>query len=92
MGLKELIEQAKHYLFARQTAYQVVFRGPQAEEVLADLAKFCRANDSTFHPDPRMAAQLDGRREVWLRIQHHLKLDSPTLWKLYGARNDRSEQ
>jgi len=26
---------------------------------------------------------LDGRREVWLRIQQHLQLSEDALWKLY---------
>lgn len=53
--------------------------------VLKDLAKFCRAVESTFHPDPRIAAQLDGRREVFLRIQQHLQLSTEQLWALLGA-------
>lgn len=80
----ELVQRAKRFLFARQTAYHAVFRSAQGERVLADLAKFCRAHETTFHADPRLAAQLDGRREVWLRIQHHLKLNQDDLWKLYG--------
>lgn len=50
--------------------------------VLKDLAKFCRANDSTMvvspvtrTVDPIASGRLDGRREVWLRLVHHLKLD-----------------
>jgi len=55
------------------------------QTVLVDLQRFCRANTSTAHPDPYMAARLDGRREVWLRLQQHLRLDDETLWKLYGG-------
>jgi hypothetical protein len=49
--------------------------------VLADLAKFCRAHQSTFHPDTHVAARLDGRREVWLRITQHLNLTTDDLYK-----------
>lgn len=55
-----------------------------AEEVLADLAKFCRANQSTFHADPRVHAVAEGRREVWLRITQHLNLTDDQLWRMYG--------
>lgn len=53
-----------------------------AREVLADLARFCRAADTTHHPDPTLAATLNGRREVWLRIQNHLNLTEPELYEL----------
>lgn len=57
-----------------------------ARAVLVDLARFCRAHASTAHPDPHVAARLDGRREVWLRIQQHLNLDNDTLWLLFDGR------
>src|SRR5512146_1060172 len=44
------------------------------EMVLADLARFCRANEPCFMKDDRYHALLEGRREVWLRIQNELKL------------------
>jgi hypothetical protein len=84
--VSDLVERAKQFLFGRQTAYRAVFQGPMSDVVLADLAKFCRASESTYHPDPRVAAQLDGRREVFLRIQQHLKLSSDDLWKLYQVK------
>ena len=42
------------------------------DTVLKDLALFCRAEQSTFHQDARLHAVLEGRREVWLRIQEYL--------------------
>lgn len=86
---KEWLEKTKQYLFGRRFAYKQVFN-PQSrfvQEVLADLAKFCRAQDTTFHQDPRIHAVLEGRREVWLRIQHHLNLDPEQLWKVYGRKD-----
>lgn len=56
-------------------------------DVFKDLAKFCRAHDSTFHPDPRMAANMDGRREVWLRIQNFIRLDIEEIYKLHGIKD-----
>lgn len=81
---KELVEKTKQFLFARQTAYNAVFRGAHGERVLADLAKFCRSTKSTFHADARMHAVLEGRREVFLRIQQHVNLTQEELWSLMG--------
>lgn len=33
-----------------------------------------------------MAGRLDGRREVFLRIQQHLQLSDDDLWSLYDGR------
>ena len=82
----EVVENtAYEHLRQRKLSYQQILESPAGQNILNDLAKFCRAHDSTFHPDPRVAAMLDGRREVWLRLQHHLKLDLDTLWGLYGS-------
>jgi len=35
-------------------------------------------------------SKLDGRREVWLRIAHHLNLPEAQLWALYDGRSDVS--
>lgn len=79
-----LVNMARNFLARRRTAYVKTFQGPFGEEVLADLAKFCRANQSTFHADPRVHAVAEGRREVWLRISQHLNLTDEQLWRLYG--------
>ena len=58
-----------------KTAYQIVFGGDVAgASVLADLARFCRAEEPCWSEDQRHHARLEGRREVWLRIQAELKL------------------
>lgn len=51
-------------------AYAVVFdnKNPMVQKVLADLMRFCRARESTFHVDQRAHALMEGRREVWLRL------------------------
>lgn len=86
MNLPTVIEQAKRWLFRRRYAYQTTFRGPLADEVLRDLARFCRANQSTFHDDARAHALAEGRREVWLRIANHLNLPPDRLWAIYDGR------
>lgn len=73
-------------LLGRRYAYVKTFEGPLAREVLKDLARFCRAHESTFDADPRVHAGMEGRREVWLRIEHHLKLSPEQLWELYSGR------
>ncbi len=79
-----MIDKARDFLFRRRTDYIQTFKGPVAERVLKDLAIFCRANESTYATDPRDAAKLDGRREVWLRIQDHLRLPPETLYRFYN--------
>lgn len=79
------IEAARNFLARRRTAYIKTFLSPYGEEVLRDLAKFCRATDSTYNPDPRIHALLEGRREVWLRISQHLNLSDEELWRRYGT-------
>lgn len=81
-----MIEALKDLLFRRRYVYQQTFKGPLGQEVLKDLAKFCRANDTTFHEDPRAHALAEGRREVWLRVQQHLQLTPEQLWALYDGR------
>lgn len=63
-------------------AYSHVFAGPDAKLVLKDLAQFCRAEQTTFQEDPRLHSLLEGRREVWLRIQKYLNLSPDELWEL----------
>jgi hypothetical protein len=85
--LNDLVQKIKELLRGRRGSYRRVFNRDSADVqvVLVDLARFCRANVSTAHPDTHMAARLDGRREVWLRIQQHINLDTETLWLLYGG-------
>lgn len=67
--------KARTLLRDRQVNYRLALGGPPGQVVLADLARFCRADQTTFHPDPRVHALMEGRREVWLRIKEHLDLD-----------------
>lgn len=81
--LEEIWDQAKALLRSKKQAYDTVFtNGKDAEIVLKDLGQFCRANETTFHEDPRLHALIEGRREVWLRIQKHLNLTPDELWEL----------
>lgn len=80
---KNVLALARAKLFQRQQAYLIAFRTELAKQVLADLALFCRADSTTFHENPRAHALMEGRREVYLRIQDHLKLGGEALWQKY---------
>lgn len=82
----DLIRIARNFLHNRQRAYKVTFDSDLGKEVLKDLHKFCRASKPTYSSDPREHAMLEGRREVWLRIAHHLNLTDEQLWALYDGR------
>lgn len=73
-------ERLLHDTEQLKTAYQIVFGdGPAGQAVLADLGRFCRADEPCWSEDQRHHARLEGRREVWLRIQNELKLPSEEL-------------
>lgn len=86
---------------SRRRAYASLFFGdngelrPDAQIMLKDLARFCRAHKSTAvyshvrgAMDPVASARADGRREVWLRIVEHLHLDDRFLVNLREGSND----
>lgn len=85
--MRHWTEALRGFVTGRRHAYRRVFNleSVDAQAVLVDLARFCRAHVSTGHPDAAVAARLDGRREVYLRIQQHLRLDDDTLWLLYSG-------
>lgn len=82
--LKATIEDIIQLLRGRKRAYQLSLMSAAGQAVLHDLAQFCRANETCWHPDPRIHAALEGRREVWLRIQQHLNLSPDQLAALYS--------
>lgn len=83
--LKEKLSVLRDLLRGKAFAYNQVFskENKYTNAVLKDLAKFCRAHEPTFQADARMHAVLEGRREVWLRIQENLSLDLEELYKLH---------
>lgn len=87
--LNEVLLKAKGFLNFRKQSYEMVFKQDNrfVKEVMKDLAKFCRLNDSCFNPDPRIHAILEGRREVILRIMKHINLDHDQLWREYGRKD-----
>lgn len=91
--IKGAVEGVKNYFLKRAIAYNRVFdkQSPFTHDVLVDLAKFCRAHQSTFHPDARVHATLEGRREVWLRIQEQLNLTNDEMYMLHRVKELKSE-
>lgn len=68
---------AQDFLASRKNAYTQVFGNPDdvaVKAVMQDLREFCRVSTTTFHPDARVHAALEGRREVVLRILDHVDL------------------
>lgn len=78
--------RAFDFLRRRKRNYQLCFGAPGGQAVLEDLARFCRANESCFHADPRVHAVLEGRREVFLRVSQHLNLTAEQLFALLDGR------
>ncbi|WP_414464365.1 hypothetical protein [Hyphomicrobium sp. DY-1] len=81
----------KQFLQQRRVAYARLFgmgepTDKDIEVVMDDLAKFCRAFETTFHADPRMHAVLEGRREVFLRILEHSMIPFEELFNRYHRR------
>lgn len=83
-----MIKSIKEFLTSRKQSYQKTFLGIAGEVVLEDLAQFCRADESTFHPDARFEGVLQGRREVWLRITKHLNLTPDELVKYFNPKGE----
>jgi len=90
----DAIKYALSFLRTRKKSYQLTFPyySPAQRAVMEDLATFCRANESCVVLGNHDASLiLEGRREVWLRIQQHLHLSPEQLMELYskkGRSND----
>jgi hypothetical protein len=86
--MNEWVQKVREALLSRRYAYQKTFdpNGAMSSVVLKDLARFCRAHETTFSENDRAHVLAEGRREVWLRIQNHLRLTPEQLWLLYSGR------
>jgi hypothetical protein len=84
---------AFNFVSTRKRAYQLVWTSPAWREVLNDLSIFCRANETCVIPNDRdKTLVLEGRREVWLRIQQHLHLTPEQLVALYSGQSITQEE
>lgn len=86
--IKDTMDAVRRLVGSRAFAYKFIFKPDDrwAKIVLLDLAKFCRAHESTFDADERKHAVMEGRREVWLRIQRHIQLTEDQLMDLHSIK------
>lgn len=87
--MNKAAEATLAFLSDRKKAYKLTFSlmNPASVRALADLAVFCRANESCVVPgDHDRTMLLEGRREVWLRITQHLNLSPEQLFDLYTGK------
>lgn len=84
----ELYHRILDVLRLRGRHYRLLFnmQKGEARAVLADLSRFCHMNETAYNPDDRKTYVLIGRQEVFLRIQHHLKLQPDELYALLDGR------
>lgn len=95
------IDKLRMLIFGRQLSYKAIFLDkfgkvkPEAVYCLADLKRFCCADSTTVRIspksgqiDPLAMAMAEGRREVFMRIQHYLRLDEQELLKMKEERHD----
>lgn len=82
--IEVLWQKALQRLGYRQHAYQSVFEGTAKHQVLVDLARYSHAfdpdGDSISHD---MLLTMHGRRQMFFRIIHHLKLTPQELEQVY---------
>lgn len=84
---------ALNFFKRRKQAYQLFKNTQEGTTFLADLARFCRANETCVVPNDRdKTLVLEGRREVWLRIQNHFGLSPEELLRLYAGPEINAEQ
>ena len=86
--IKDTVSKIKQLFNERKVSYCLTFKKDDRanKAVLEDLARFCRANETTFAADVRASAVLEGRREVWLRIQNYLNLTVDELYDIHHIR------
>lgn len=86
--LPDLYDKLINLLTLRKQSYRLALdpESDAARRVLKDLARFCRAGESTFKENDRHHALLEGRREVWLRIVEHLEMPTEAFLAKYGGK------
>lgn len=84
------LEELKQKFFKRQFAYKTVFdtKSQHVQLILKDLARFCRADKTTFHENDRAHVLAEGRREVWLRIVKYKEMTTEQIIKELGVQDE----
>lgn len=86
--IRDTVEAVRKLIGSRSYAYKTLFKKEDklVQIVLKDLCDFCRAHETTFNSDPRIHAALEGRREVWLRLQRYTGLSEQELIELHEVK------
>lgn len=88
MPTREEIHKADDRITADARNYRFTFGTPTGQKVLSDLAAFCCADVTSITEyengiDVYQTIRLEGRREVWLRIQRFMNLTPDQLFKIF---------
>lgn len=80
--------ELRQFYHERAIAYGRTFddKSPYVVTILEDLAKFCCVHQTTYSKDigAREMFILEGRRQVWLRLQEFMKLNADQLLEKYA--------
>lgn len=77
-------DESLKYFAEWKAAYQAAFAEAIKGSVFADLAKFCHAYETTVVPGDRdQSYVMEGRRQVYLRIQNFIERTPQELVALY---------
>lgn len=77
-------EEALQVFTDVKRAYTTAFAAPAGPAITMDLKTFCRADETCVVPGDRDRTYvLEGRREVWLRVNDFLTLSAEDLMKKY---------
>lgn len=87
-GLGRLLDALRF----KKRDYQLTYNSVHGQNVMRDLAKFCRANETCAVPGDRdKTMMLEGRREVFLHINEYLHYTSQQLAVLYSGGSIKPE-
>ena len=70
-------------------AYRLCFTSPAGQAVMQDLVLFCRMLSTTYGNKTWSPEILEGRRQVFLRIQRNLSLTADELYQVLIGRTIR---
>lgn len=98
-AVRERVSAARRQILRlrrRHAAYSAVFladgpKGADARWILADLAKYCCADETTWNEDARVSDHLAARREVYLHIMKSLRLDRTELERLAAQTKEEDD-
>lgn len=98
MSIRERVMRRIRLITGLRSAYRRVFSGRDGDTVLADLAKFCKADRSCVATsrvsgvvDTHATMLAEGRREVYLHIAKVLRMTDEQINELMEREHERTE-